>query len=41
MQELAAVLSNPKGGLFYQTDTVGEASNFLSGVSGIVLTSAN
>ena len=41
MQELTAVLSNPKGGLFYQTDTVGEASNFLSGVSGIVLTSAN
>ena len=41
MQELAAVLSNPKGGLFYQTDFVGEASNFLSGVSGIVITSAN
>jgi len=38
MQELAAVLSNPKGGLFYQTDFVGEASNFLSGISGIVIT---
>ena len=38
MQELAAVLSNPKGGLFYQTDTVGEAKNFLSGISGIVVT---
>ena len=37
MQELAAVLSNPKGGLFYQTDFVGEASNFLSGISGIVI----
>ena len=40
MQELTAVLSNPKGGLFYQTDFVGEASNFLSGVSGIVVTTA-
>ena len=38
MQELAAVLSNPKGGLFYQTDFVGEASNFLSGISGISIT---
>ena len=38
MQELTAVLSNPKGGLFYQTDFVGEASNFLSGVSGIAIT---
>ena len=38
MQELAAVLSNPKGGLFYQTDFLGEASNFLSGISGIVIT---
>ena len=38
MQELAAVLSNPKGGLFYQTDFVGEAKNFLSGISGIVIT---
>ena len=37
MQELTAVLSNPKGGIFYQTDFVGEASNFLSGVSGIVV----
>ena len=37
MQELTAVLSNPKGGIFYQTDFVGEASNFLSGVSGIVI----
>jgi hypothetical protein len=41
MQELAAVLSNPRGGIFYQTDFVGEANNFLSGVSGIVITSAN
>jgi len=40
MQELTAVLSNPKGGLFYQTDFVGEANNFLSGVSGIVVTTA-
>lgn len=40
MQELTAVLSNPKGGLFHQTDFVGEASNFLSGVSGIVITTA-
>ena len=40
MQELTAVLSKPKGGLFYQTDFVGEASNFLSGVSGIVVTTA-
>ena len=38
MQELAAVLSNPRGGIFYQTDFVGEASNFLSGISGIVIT---
>jgi len=37
MQELTAVLSNPKGGLFYQTDFVGEATNFLSGISGIVI----
>ena len=38
MQELAAVLSNPKGGLFFQTDFLGEAKNFLSGISGIVIT---
>ena len=38
MQELTAVLSNPKGGLFFQTDFVGEAKNFLSGISGIVIT---
>lgn len=38
MQELAAVLSNPKGGLFFQTDFVKEAKNFLSGISGIVIT---
>ena len=37
MQELTAVLSNPKGGLFFQTDFVGEAKNFLSGISGIVI----
>lgn len=37
MQELTAVLSNPNGGLFFQTDFVGEAKNFLSGVSGIVI----
>tara|TARA_R100001594_G_scaffold27272_1_gene52016 strand:+ start:222 stop:557 length:336 start_codon:yes stop_codon:yes gene_type:complete len=40
MQELTAVLSNPKGGIFYQTDFVGEAKNFLSGISGIVVTTA-
>ena len=38
MQELTAVLSNPKGGLFFQTDFAGEAKNFLSGISGIVIT---
>ena len=38
MQELTAVLSNPKGGLFFQTDFLGEAKNFLSGISGIVIT---
>ena len=38
MQELTAVLSNPNGGIFYQTDFVGEAKNFLSGISGIVIT---
>ena len=37
MQELAAVLSNPKGGIFYQTDFVGEATNFLSGTNTIVI----
>ena len=40
MQELAAVLSNPKGGIFYQTDFVGEATNFLSGTNTIVITTA-
>jgi hypothetical protein len=40
MQELTAVLSNPKGGIFFQTDFVGEAKNFLSGISGIVITTA-
>ena len=38
IHELTAVLSNPKGGLFFQTDFVGEAKNFLSGISGIVIT---
>ena len=38
MQELAAVLSNPKGGIFYQTDFVGEATNFLSGTNTLVIT---
>ena len=28
-QELTAVLSNPNGGMFFQTDFVGEAKNFL------------
>ncbi len=37
MQELAAVLSNPKGGIFFQTDFVGEATNFLSGTNTIVI----
>ena len=32
MQELTAVLSNPKGGIFFQTDFVGEAKNFLTGI---------
>ena len=40
MQELAAVLSNPKGGIFYQTDFVGEATNFLSGTNTLVITTA-
>ena len=30
MQELTAVLSNPRGGIFYQSTFVGEAKNFLS-----------
>ena len=42
MQELAAVLSNPKGGLFVQSDFVGNNTpnkdGFLSGISGIVIT---
>ena len=38
MQELTAVLSNPKGGIFFQTDFAGEAKNFLSGISGITIT---
>ena len=37
MQELAAVLSNPKGGIFFQTDFVGEATNFLSGTNTLVI----
>lgn len=45
MQELAAVLSNPRGGFFLQSDFVGDntpsADGFMSGISGIVLTSAN
>ena len=40
MQELTAVLSNPKGGLFFQTDFVGEATNFLSGTNTIVIATA-
>ena len=38
MQELTAVLSNPNGGLFFQTDFVGEATNFLSGTNTLVIT---
>jgi hypothetical protein len=45
MQELTAVLSNPRGGFFVQSDFVGDnlpnSDGFLSGISGIVLTSAN
>ena len=41
MQELAAVLSNPRGGIFYQTDFVGEATNFLSGTNTIVIATAS
>ncbi len=37
MQELAAVLSNPRGGIFYQTDFVGEDTNFLSGTNTLVI----
>ena len=37
MQELTAVLSNPKGGIFFQTDFLGEATNFLSGTNTIVI----
>ena len=42
MQELTAVLSNPRGGFFVQSDFVGnnapKADGFISGVSGIVIT---
>jgi hypothetical protein len=45
MQELAAVLSNARGGFFLQSDFVGDNApnndGFLSGISGIVITSAN
>lgn len=41
MQELTAVLSNPRGGIFYQTDFVGEATNFLSGTNTIVIATAS
>jgi len=40
MQELTAVLSNPKGGIFYQTDYVGEATNFLSGTNTLIIATA-
>jgi hypothetical protein len=40
MQELAAVLSNPRGGFFAQDD-FDTSNNFLSGISGISITSAN
>ena len=40
MQELTAVLSNPRGGIFFQTDFVGEATNFLSGTNTLVITTA-
>ena len=44
MQELTAVLSNPRGGFFVQSDFVGnnapKADGFISGVSGIVITTA-
>ena len=41
MQELAAVLSNPKGGLFYQSKFVGEAKGFASNVTNVAVTSAD
>ena len=41
MQELAAVLSNPNGGLFYQSKFVGEAKGFASNVTNVAVTSAN
>ena len=41
MQELTAVLSNPRGGIFYQTDFVGEATNFLSGTNTIAIATAS
>jgi hypothetical protein len=40
MQELTAVLSNPKGGIFYQSKFVGEAKNFLNGISDVVVVTA-
>ena len=44
MQELASVLSNPRGGFFVQSDFVGnntpKVDGFISGVSGIVITTA-
>jgi len=44
MQELTAVLSNPRGGFFVQSDFVGNnlpnEDGFLSGISGIVITTA-
>lgn len=44
MQELTAVLSNPRGGFFVQSDFVGnngtKPDGFISGVSGIVITTA-
>ena len=44
MQELTAVLSNPRGGFFVQSDFVGNNSTksdgFISGVSGIVIATA-
>ena len=45
MQELASVLSNPRGGFFVQSDFVGnntpKVDGFISGVSGIVITTAS
>ena len=41
MQDLAAVLSNPRGGIFYQSTFVGEAKNFSSKtISAINITTA-